>query len=66
MTAKKTKLGRPRRENHVATARMVARCTEAELREAEKAAQRLGLTTSEFVRRAVLTIARDHLAVVDW
>jgi len=66
MTAKKPKMGRPRRTNQVAGARMVARCTDAELRETERAAERLGLTTSEFVRRAVLTIARDRLAVVDW
>ena len=57
--AKKTpKRGRPRRSKKVSAARLVARCSEAELAEAHKAAEELGETLSDFVRYAVGTEVR--------
>lgn len=52
-TTKKRTRGRPRRERKTSLARLVARCTDAELRAAERTAEKLGETLSDFVRHAV-------------
>lgn len=45
--------GRPRREKKVSEARLVARCSDAELEAAEQVAAYLGESVSDFVRTAV-------------
>jgi uncharacterized protein (DUF1778 family) len=60
--SKRPKRGRPRRVKKVSEARLVARCSEAELEAAEKAAAVLGEKLSEFIRAAVAERAHRYPA----
>lgn len=53
MIAKKKPVGRPRRSRKVSEARLVARCSDAELEAAEACAKLQGVSLSDFVREAV-------------
>lgn len=55
----KPKMGRPRRAKKESDARLVARCTEAELKQVETACFALGATSSEVLRAAVFALVRD-------
>jgi len=50
---KTPKRGRPRRSKKVSEARLVARCSEAELKAAEECAKIRGSSLSDFIREAV-------------
>lgn len=52
MTTKKP-VGRPRRSRKVSEARLVARCSDAELEAAERCAELQGVSLSDFIREAV-------------
>lgn len=53
MVTTKKPVGRPRRSRKVSEARLVARCSDAELEAAESAAALIGESLSAFIRIAV-------------
>ena len=55
----KPKMGRPRRAKKESAARLVARCTEAELRAAEQTAEALQMSLSTLVRAAVAHVVEQ-------
>lgn len=61
MTTKKP-VGRPRRSRKVSEARLVARCSAAELEAAEACAKLQGVSLSDFIREAVNAHAQAHYA----
>jgi predicted HicB family RNase H-like nuclease len=53
VSTKKKPVGRPRRSRKVSEARLVARCSAAELEAAERCAKLQGVSLSDFIRKAV-------------